>query len=168
MDTGAVPFIVDAPMHSLNAGVTFRAEALIKASASSTHLIIAESDEDEFAHGTPTMPDMYVHPIQDGDSGLAKVHLVVANPSDTEYVTIRKGRPYARLTQVTPYSDDQASDEDIATASLTQSAPSAIAASLKKLTDEGVLDDLAEDDPRPCTINQPIRLSRWRIKGSHS
>ena len=68
MDTGAVPFIVDAPMHSLNAGVTFRAEALIRASASPDHLITAESDEDEFAHGPPTMPDMYVHPIQDGDS----------------------------------------------------------------------------------------------------
>ena len=64
-------------------------------------------------------------------SGLAKVHLV---PSDTEYLIIRKGQPYARLTQVTPYSDDQVSDEDIATASLTQSAPSAVAASLKKLT----------------------------------
>ena len=35
MDTGAVPFIVDSPMHSLNAGVTSRAEALIRASASS-------------------------------------------------------------------------------------------------------------------------------------
>ena len=77
---------------------------------------------------------------------MAKFHLVVANPSDTEYLTIRKGQPYARLTQVTPYSDDQVSDEDIATASLTQSAPSAVAASLRKLTDEGVLDNLAEDD----------------------
>ena len=77
----------------------------------------AESDGNELAHGPPTMPDMYVHPIHDGDSGLAKVHLVVANPSDTEYLIIRKGQPYARLTQVTPYSDDQVSDQDIATAS---------------------------------------------------
>ena len=46
MDTGAAPFIVDAPMHSLNAGVAFRAEALIRASASSHHLVTAESDED--------------------------------------------------------------------------------------------------------------------------
>ena len=35
----------------------------------------------------------------------------------------------------------------IATASLTQSAPSAVAASMKKLKSEGVLDDLADDDP---------------------
>ena len=95
----------------------------------------------------PCLTCMYVHPIQDGDSGLAKVHLVVANPSDTEYLVIRKGQPYARLTQVTPYSDDQVTDQDIATASLTQSAPATVAASLKKLTDEGVLDDLDEDDP---------------------
>ena len=104
MDTGAVPFTVDSPMHSLNAGVTIRAEALIRASTSSAHLITAESNKDKFTHGPPTMPGMYVHPIQDGDSGLASVHLVVANPSNTKYLIIRKDQPYARLTQVTPYS----------------------------------------------------------------
>ena len=77
---------------------------MIRAAASSHHIVTAESDGNELAHGPPTMPDMtlYVHPIQDGGSSLAKVHLVVANPSDTEYLIIRKGQPYARLTQVTP------------------------------------------------------------------
>ena len=60
LDTGAVPFIVDAPMHSLNAGVTFRAEALVRAPASPHHGVTAESEGDEEAHGPPTMPDMYV------------------------------------------------------------------------------------------------------------